>query len=281
MNKQTQNIIWLLVLVGILAVVAVFTFKGSGGGPSGPTPAPSPAPQAAQTPAAPGAPDATTAPGEKTASTGKLRWLQQPGQAKGPALVSSMRGGRDPFAKSDSGGTVGDIPTPSKPPTPLPIPKPTLGASGPIGPGNPLPPFPTTLGTPQLEQRMEKVLLWITPHMLAQIFTLQKLEVTLIAGKKPGAVIITGYAPDFDKAVALTTQLDVPPPVPNFTLMGVVLSGAERYAAITVDGAYYTVMEGDRIPRLGWMVIAISSESVRLKKGKQTVQLRLSGGNPS
>lgn len=70
-----------------------------------------------------------------------------------------------------------------------------------------------------------------------------------------------------------------PPPPPNFVLMGIVSTSRDRYAAITVDGHYYTLLEGESIPTLGWTVEKIGSYSVLMKKGSQTISLRLSGGS--
>lgn len=70
------------------------------------------------------------------------------------------------------------------------------------------------------------------------------------------------------------------PPIPAFVLSGIVTTPSERYAGITVDGHYLTLLEGEEVPALGWTVTKITPDSVSLVKKKQSVTLRLSGGSP-
>jgi hypothetical protein len=255
MSKQQRDIAFLIGACVLLAVVAYFSLK-----PSTPAPKPAPAHEAPPPNAAAAAQDAA-----KKAASGHVEWLTEELRAKAPQLGASLKAGRDPFKDFRGHATV------NEPGAPPPVHDPANT--------NPLPPFPVPVA--EKEHVVTKTLTWITPRMLAKTFDLQKLAVTMVAGRTPGSVVIRGFNPDFERALTLVGQLDIAPPVPTFVLAGVVATGAERYAALRVNGHFYTVMEGESIPRIGWRVTQIFEGGVTLRKGKQTVQLRLSGGSPS
>ncbi len=263
MNKQTRDIAVLLGSLALLGIVAFFALRQ----PAPPTPA---APPAASAPAAP---DAATAAQDaaKKAANGHVGWLTDDLRNNDviAKLAPTVKAGRDPF-KDFRGHVITNTDHQQNTPS-VPAPKPGAGTGTKL-------PFILPL---EKEHVVVKTLTWITPRMLAKTYDLHKLAVTLVAGSVPGSVVIRGLNPDFDSAVSLVGELDIAPPVPTFELSGVVTSGAERYAALRANGHYYTVMEGEAIPHLGWRVTRISAGSVRLDKGKQTVQLRLSGGSPS
>jgi hypothetical protein len=107
----------------------------------------------------------------------------------------------------------------------------------------------------------------------------QNLAVEAKPGGRRNQITITGPDPDFGQAVELVGKLDVAPPPPNFVLSGVIITPRLHYAAINVDGRYYTLLEGESMPDLGWTVKQITPTRVTLTKGKQHVELRLSGGS--
>ena len=258
MPKQTRDMLVLVGAVVLLGIVAFFALRQPAP-PAAPPPGPA-APAASN--AAPTAQDAA-----KKAANAHVEWLSDAMRADAAinALPPTVKGGRDPFKDfKEHQSSTG---------TPPPAPENTWPSSMTFT----TLPFKVT----EKEQSVTKTLTWITPRMLATTFGLHKLAVTLVAGAKPGSVVIRGYNPDFASALTLIEELDIAPPVPTFELAGVVASGAERYDALRANGHYYTLMEGETIPRLGWRVTRINAGSVRLDKGKQSVQLRLSGGSPS
>ena len=72
----------------------------------------------------------------------------------------------------------------------------------------------------------------------------------------------------------------VPPPVPAFVLSGIISTPSERFASISVDGHYYTLLEGETIPKMGWTVAAIRATSVVLVNKSQKIIIPLPGGSP-
>ena len=72
----------------------------------------------------------------------------------------------------------------------------------------------------------------------------------------------------------------IPPPVPAFVLCGIIATPSERFASISVDGHYYTLLEGETIPKMGWTVTAIKATSVVLVNKSQKLIIPLPGGSP-
>lgn len=69
------------------------------------------------------------------------------------------------------------------------------------------------------------------------------------------------------------------PPAPKFALSGVITTPRGKYAAITVDGDYYTVREGETVPSYNWTVTKIAIDQVTLEKEFESLTIRLSGGS--
>ncbi|HEX2948157.1 MAG TPA: hypothetical protein VHV83_01070 [Armatimonadota bacterium] len=106
-------------------------------------------------------------------------------------------------------------------------------------------------------------------------------------GMLPGISHTSSFIPPsadkFGMIGAVNTQtppfIPPPPPPPSFVLTGVVTTPSQRYAAITVDGHFFTLLEGETVPGYGWTVTQIQPSQVVLMKDSQSLSLRLSGGS--
>lgn len=258
-NKQSREAIVLAGTMAILLIIAIFTFKGMMGG-------------SAATPAPPAPAEETSTSAKKTPvkvadNNGNVPWLDN---NRVPRLVEEVKGGRNPFLN-----LLMDKEKPSTPPAPTPPSTPHTPTASP-GPGSM--PFQPS----DIKLSCTRTLQWTTPQVLAQEFKAASLpDITLAAGKAPRQIVLSGYSPEYEKAVEIIKQTDVPPPIPHFVLAGVITTPSQRFAAILLDGKQYSLLDGESIPGLGWTVKRITPTGVTLTKGVQSVQLRLSGGSPS
>ncbi|MHB9024266.1 MAG: hypothetical protein ACYC7E_08830 [Armatimonadota bacterium] len=265
MTKQTRDIVVLVAGLIILAVAIVFQVASmrKANAPAAPPPAATtPAPGDPVVPA-PAAPAATPAAAPAAATPGEVAWVDTLKVAK---LTAQVQKGRNPFK-----GEMAKKTTDAKPSSNIDNPSvPSFPDGGPGGP------FPL-----EKEIKLMRRLEWITPQELAQAFAGANLAgVKLMARKGSDQVIIIGMGQEnFDKAVALATAVDVPPPAPIFQLKGIVSAEDGRYVALRVDGQFYTLKEGSVIPNVGWVVTRITPKRVTLSKDKQSVQLQLAGGH--
>jgi len=254
-NKpKSSNVLVLAGCMAVLVLVAIFTFK-----PGGDQPAPP-----AQTGQAAGdtTPKPTPAADSKLAKAGEagISWLEA---SRLPKIEGEVKGGRNPFV---------DLMLPSKPIV-------HQGSTPPVVPPPVTPPKPPVDTPTQLT--LTKTLEWTTHEVLTKAFEKENLVVELRAGKRANQVVLSGYPPDFDRAVELIKNLDVPPPIPPFVLSGVVITPSVHLAVISLNGKQYSLVEGDTIPGLKWTVKQVDATSVTLTNGRQSKALRLSGGSPS
>lgn len=94
----------------------------------------------------------------------------------------------------------------------------------------------------------------------------------------PTSVLPSG--PAIPAAVA-TPVMPVMPPVPPFVLCGVIATPSEKMTTIRIDDRYYTLLEGEVIPNLGWRVVRIQANAVILgnvRDAKEEVLIKFSGG---
>lgn len=264
-TKQTRDAIILGSALLILIGVAVSQFKATG--------ITSPAPANAN----------GTAKKEQsvTASTKReanpVAWVEN---ARLPQALDEVKSGRDPFKDLLLPPKPSPYTTP-KPTAPLPIPPSTNTAQ--VQPVNPIPAAGENTGrlTDPLPLAMDTTvtcpLAWLTIGALENALNAEGLGI-IVARTKADKVTLTGSPDDVARAVELLKRLDVPPPPPPFVLAGVITTPTERYVAITLNGRYYSLFDGESMPDLGWTVKTITSTGVILVKGKQRVELRLAGG---
>jgi hypothetical protein len=92
-------------------------------------------------------------------------------------------------------------------------------------------------------------------------------------------ILPTGPGPIGPRPMPMPMPVALPPP--TFALNGIITSRNTRFAAIAVNGQYYTLVEGEMIPKLGWLLKKISphfNTVLLTKNGAQPVTLRLAGG---
>jgi hypothetical protein len=249
-NKVIRDAAILGVLVIVLVIVGISQFKQIG---TSPTPKPAKKPAEGQQAAATGKTlTSTPAPADEQGS-GKVVWHSA---ARVVNILDEVAGGRDPFnnllvaTMPPADLTPEDTPTPpEKEPDPFPFP------SG------------DNSGFEPVEHKKTVALAWVKPEILAKAFSERNLLVNLAAGKKGDEVVLTGTSPDFEEAVQVIAALDVPPPVPNFKLSGIIDSQRERFVAISLDGKMYTLTEGETIPNKGWKVKKITTTGVVMTNG--------------
>lgn len=264
-TKQTRDAIILGSALLILIVLAVSQFKATG--------ITAPPPANANGIATKDEP--ITANAKRDANP--VAWVEN---ARLPQALDEVKRGRDPFK---------DLLLPPKPP-PYTVPRPTpplpmmpAPNSAQAQPGNPIPatgenagrlsdPLPLAADT-----TVTRPLAWLTLDALENALTADGLGIT-VSRTKAGTVALTGSPDDVARAVELLRRLDVPPPPPPFVLAGAITTPTERYVAITLNGRYYSLFEGETMPDLGWTVKTITSTGAILVKGKQRVELRLAGG---
>lgn len=267
MSKQTGQVLVLAVLMVALVAFGIMQFSSSSGTK------PPPPSQTAKGDEATAAKKDNTAKkaNDKKAAKGKagaavISWVNQD---EVPTLVKKTKGGRNPFKNlilyEKKNGT--DDRT---------VAKPSRDTSK-------EPPFDNPrFIDPVTNMHTRTVYLeWITPQQVAGTMRDAGLAIMLRSGKNPQSIVIEGESPDFENALALINRINVPPPPPPFQLSGVMLTPGTRYAAIGLHGNVYTVLEGEPVPSTDWTVLTISPTTVTLKKGKQSVSLRLAGGSPS
>ena len=262
MKKQTRDAVILSVALVALLVVAIVTIRGMQGDQ---VPAPVPATTNVAAPPTPTAPATANKPAAP-AEAGTLPWIDDTRLSN---IVTEVKGGRNPFI---------DLTLPKSPESNTPVPSTTKVT----------PPEVTTPAEPNpIEPDMNpplnlvKTLNWTTPEVLAARFAQAKLNVNLTPTGRPDQVKLEGYSPDFERAVEIINALDVAPPIPKFVLSGVIATPTQRLAVVLLDGKQYSLLEGESIPELGWIVTKITPTGVNLTKGKLSTKLRLSGGSPS
>lgn len=260
MSKQTGQVMILAVLMVALVIFGVYQFTAGNKAAPPPPPPPPASGEAANNPAEPAKAENAV----KKGASAVVTWIEL---ERVPKLVAQTKGGRDPFKDivlyAGGKSTIGSA---NDPVVLSPQPEPTIGN----GSGDDLEVHTITV-----------TLDWITPQQVASAMNDAGLAVKLRAGKRANIVIIEGESPDYEEALALVAKLNVPPPAPPFQLTGVMLAPGSRYAAIGLEGNVYTVLEGEPVPTTDWTVTQISPTTVTLKKGKQSVSLRLAGGSPS
>lgn len=175
---------------------------------------------------------------------------------------------------------------------------------------------PTTSSTtdaPAKEKNTTFTLAWVDEHRLstltkevvegrdpfrdplAPIINASALSGTMNYGQKPSDNSMNGKAgaiadlipKGFDssgrytgtKPSQITPWAPAVQDTPKFNLSGIISTSRQRYASLMVDGRYYTLLEGESIPALGWTVADIESYYVIMKKDTQSLTLRLSGGS--
>lgn len=284
MSKQTRDAAVLVLLLGVLIVMGVITIRGMS--KQAPTPPPPPRAATPSTTAKPGT-ASPTVPAAATATAvpdegDQLAWVStDPRYLK--TLVGQVDGGRNPFINvtPDTATLVG-VPstTPSK-----------KGSQGKTGMTNPIPIPPGSdiySGLPGTVEEAPKsqvvALKWVTPADVIQTLSaneaLNDVKVSLY-GKTGDAVTVKGPGMDVDLAVQEIKKLDVEPPVPQFTVVGIIMMPGHRYASIGLGGTYYTLSVGQMIPSVGWTITRITPTGVTLEKDRQSIHVRLSGGSLS
>lgn len=267
MSKQVRDGLLLGLALVVLTVVAFITFKSPSASPGKPS-APRPA-------AAAGARKGTKA----AATPDDMTWVNT---VRLGSAIGEVQGGRNPFDDllPTGSNTPGRATRTTPAPRPASRPAPGAARTPPAAGSFTIPDqYASGMLPPVAETLTQSVSVkWLSLPELKSALAKEKLMVTVAPAKPADTYALSGPRDDVLNAVALLPDIDVAPPVPEFTLTGVITTPSERFAVISVNGKTYSMYEHEKIPELGWTVKKITATVVTMQKGKQTIPIRLGGG---